>query len=76
MAALNKWEIVHDADLDDETPTMWVITVKPENRKLIYYWICLLSDGRYEVTAADGETTLKICKSLTSAKRWVTMNLL
>ena len=73
---LNTWEVVHDADLDDGTPTMWSIKVKTEERKEIYYWICLVHDGTYNVELNDGETVLKNCKSLTSAKRWVTMNLL
>ena len=73
---LNKWEIVHDADLDDGTPTMWVIAVKPEDRVLRYYWICLVSDGTYDVIGSDGESVLKNCKTMASSKRWVTMNLL
>lgn len=76
MAILNKWEIVHDADLDDGTPTMWVITVKPENRVLRNYWICLLADETYDVIGSDGQSVLKNCKTMASAKRWVTMNLL
>lgn len=33
-------------------------------------------NGLYDVIDSDAETLLKICQSLRSAKRWVSMNLL
>jgi len=67
-----KWEIVHECDLDDGTPTEWAIRTKDGR----YYWIDLIGDGTYDVVGFDATSILKNCKSLASAKRWVTMNIL
>lgn len=69
----NKWEIVHEADIEETgESTMW--SLKVAERK--FYWICLLADGTFDVVDSDAHTILKNCKTLPSAKRWVTMNLL
>ena len=36
----------------------------------------IYTDGTYDVIGSDGESVLKNCKTMASAKRWVTMNLL
>lgn len=73
----NKWEIVHDCDMEDGTPTCWAIeTGKDAIGKKQFYWIDLTPEENYAVIDHDCHTVLMICKSLASAKRWVTMNLL
>ena len=67
-----KWEIVHDCDLEDGTPTTW--SLKAGQKK--FYWICEVSDKTFDVIDSDNHTILENCKTLRSAKRWVTMNLL
>lgn len=64
------WNIVHECDLEDGTPTVWSLRVA-ENK---FYWIDAVSDGTFDVIDHDSHTVLKNCKSLPSAKRWVTMN--
>lgn len=68
----NKWEILHDCDDDNGNPTVYSLKVG-ENK---YYWLDLLDGGRVDVIDCDCHTVLKTCKNLTSAKRWVTINLL
>ena len=67
-----KWNIVHDCDLKDGTPTEWALKVA-ENK---FYWIDVLNDGTFDIIDCDAHTVLQNCKSLSSAKRWVTINLL
>lgn len=66
------WNIVHECDLDDGTPTEWALKIA-ENA---FYWIDAMADFTFDIIDKDGETVLKKCQSLVSAKRWVTMNLL
>ena len=68
----NTWNIVHDCDLDDGTPTEWSLKIA-EN---IFYWIDAMAEFTFDVIDNDGHTVLKNCQSLSSAKRWVTINLL
>lgn len=63
--------IVHDCDMEDGTPTEWVLKVA-ENK---FIWIDALSDGTFNIIGYDVHTVIQNCKSLTSAKRWVTSNL-
>lgn len=77
-----KWEIVHDCDDDEGNPSSWSLEINHEKHGK-YIWISLYPDGRYKVEALwyygvslDDPKILADCKSLTSAKRWVTMNLL
>lgn len=65
--AQEEWEIVHDCDLEDGTPTEWSLKVA-ENK---WYWIDALKDGTFDVIGFDAHSVLKNCKSLPSAKRWV-----
>ena len=83
MAKKNEWEIIHDMD-DEETgePTGWALEINHEKHGR-YVWITLNHNGKYNVevnwyydTMLDDFKVLAECKSLASAKRWVTMNLL
>lgn len=71
------WEIIHECD-DEETgePTNWAAEVNSE-RYGRFAWISLNADGLYDVEVKPYEEfkVLVTCKSLTSAKRWVTMNI-
>ena len=67
-----EWSIVHECDLDDGTPTEWSLEVADGK----FYWIAEMSDGTFDVVDYDARTVLMNCKTLSSAKRWVTMNLL
>lgn len=67
-----EWNIVHDCDLEDETPTEWSLKVADGK----FYWIAEMSDGTFDVIDHDARTVLMNCKTLVSAKRWATMNLL
>lgn len=68
-----EWNVVHDCDLEDGTPTEW--SLKVEDGK--FYWIAAVSDGAFDVIDHDAKTVImEGCKTLASAKRWVTMNLL
>lgn len=72
----NAWEIVHDCDGDDGEPTCWSKEIN--HRKYgKYVWISQISDTAYDVEVIP-EQELKVlatCKSLASAKRWVSKNL-
>ena len=67
-----EWDIVHDCDLDDGTPTEWSLKVADGK----FYWISETSDGIFSVIGHDAHTVLMRCKTLTSAKKWVETNLL
>lgn len=84
----NKWEIIHESDTDNGKPTSWALEINHEKYGK-YVWITGLLDNdeetivQYDVEVAeyygihlDEMKTLAECKSLASAKRWVTMNLL
>ena len=67
-----KWEVIHECDTDNGDPTQWCIVINSP----VYGKFCWIDDmvSYFGVNVAYCE--LKRCKSLTSAKRWVTMNLL
>ena len=67
-----EWNIVHDCDLDDGTPTEWSLRVADDK----FYWIDEVSDGTFDIIDHDSHTVLANRKTLTSAKRWVATNLL
>lgn len=72
----NKWEIIHDADTEEGEPTTWSMEINHEKYGK-FVWVCQydINDFRVEVDLGDF-VELVTCKSLASAKRWVTMNLL
>jgi hypothetical protein len=80
----NKWEIIHEGDTDSGNPTSWALEINHEKYGK-YVWITGVLDYdeetiiRYDVEicySGNDFRTLKQCKSLASAKRWVSMNLL
>lgn len=75
------WQVVHECDEDDGTPTCWSAEIN-DPRYGKYVWICDIGSGlaekgfNIEVQLAGGIKELKQCKSLASAKRWVTTQIL
>ena len=67
-----KWNVVHDCDLEDGTPTEWSLKITDDK----FYWIAEDSNGTFDVIDDDAHSVLMNCKTLASAKRWVTMYLL
>ena len=74
MAGL-EWRIIHESDDDNGNPTSWAAEIDhPIHGK--YCWITDEGDHfRVEVDHGSMET-LAMCKTLTSAKRWVTQHLM
>ena len=74
MKAL-KWNIVHEMDNPDGSPTCWATEVNhPSYGK--YIWVTESENG-YDVEFDAGEAgfrTLKPFKTVIGAKRWVTKN--
>lgn len=71
----NQWKIIHESDDDNGNPTLWTLEINHPK----YGKYCWISDHiNYFSVEVDygGFIELKQCTSLTSAKRWVTMNLL
>ena len=67
----NIWNVVHESDDENGNPTLYSLKLKEGK----FYWIEETNKG-FDVIDTDARTVLKTCKSLTSAKRWVTENLL
>lgn len=71
----SKWEVVHDCDDENGNPTQWASEINhPRYGK--YCWIS--NTGEYFSVEVDyGEfKELAKCKSLASAKRWVSTQLI
>lgn len=70
-----KWRVIGECNDDDGNPTCWAAQVNSDTIGK-FIWIYLTLEG-YEVQKCVGRefVTLKICKSLTSAKRWVAQNI-
>ncbi len=66
------WNIVHDCDGENGEPTCWSKEILHPNYGR-FVWISENVDGGFNVIVDAG--TLKICKSLTGAKRWVSINI-
>lgn len=70
-----QWKIVHECDDDNGNPTQWSLEIN-HSKYGKYCWITDMEDY-FSVEVDHGEfIELKQCKSLISAKRWVSMNLL
>lgn len=76
------WEIIHEGDTDSGKATCWALEINhPKYGK--YVWITGLLDHDEETileysvdVIPDGNTrSLVTCKTLTSAKRWVSTHL-
>lgn len=70
-----QWEIIHECDTDEGAPRQWCMEINHYK----YGKYCWINDmGDYfgvEVYYCDFVELVQ-CKSLSSAKRWVTMHLL
>lgn len=84
----NKWEIIHESDTDSGKPTCWALEINHEKHGK-YVWIIgylgedeetietyAVEVGKYYEIDLDEMKVLVECKTLASAKRWVTMHLL
>ena len=73
----NKWEVIHECDDEDGNPTCWSMNIDHEKYGR-FVWITFGSNDKYNIEVnRDGfDKTLLQCKTLTSAKRWVTSNIL
>lgn len=70
------WSIVHESDDENGNPTMWVAKIN-HPKFGPYCWISDMShDSVSEFHVETLQETLKQCKSLASAKRWVAQNLI
>lgn len=73
----NKWSVVIECNDEDGNPTCWSLEIN-HKRYGKYVWISQYDDRDYAIEVIpDNETKELIhCKSLISAKRWVSMNLI
>lgn len=71
----SKWEVVHECDDENGNPTQWASEINhPRYGK--YCWISDTGEC-FIVEVYDGEfEELARCKSLASAKRWVSTQLM
>lgn len=70
------WNIVHECDDDSGKPTEWVTQID-HSRYGKYCWIDdMITYFTVVVYDESQAKELVKCKSLTSAKKWVTMNLM
>ena len=70
-----KWNVIHECDDEAGNPTQWCVEINhPKYGK--YCWINDIGSGFNVEVDYDGFIELVQCKSLVSAKRWVSMNLL
>ena len=85
---MKKWEIIHDSDTESGKPTCWALEINHEKYGK-YVWITgavardeetieyyVVEVGEYYGVKLDDFKELVKCKTLTSAKRWVTRYLL
>lgn len=71
------WEVVHDCDGEDGEPTCWVSVIN-HSKYGKYVWISQNSKEQFDVEVSyhsDTVASIMQCKSLISAKRWVSMNI-
>lgn len=68
----NTWKAVHDCDGENGEPTCWSKEINHEKYGR-FAWIEENEEGKFEVSVDKG--VLADCRSLASAKRWVSINL-
>lgn len=74
-----KWDPILECDDDEGNPTVWTSEVNSKKYGK-YVWISQEDDDEFCITTSNygsdlGSEPLMICKSLSSAKRWVSMNI-
>ena len=67
-----KWETIRDGLNNEDPDCMWATRADSEKYGR-YIWISDIGDG-FEITSSTYTNHIITCKSLKSAKRWVTMN--
>jgi len=75
-AMKSQWNVVHDCDTEEGKPTCCAKRIDhPTYGQFV--WISEYSDNQFavEVIPITETKVLAICKSLSSAKRWVTTNI-
>lgn len=77
MKTKNKWEVILECNGEDENPTCWALEIN-HDRYGKYVWISKYDDRDYIVEVIPYSETRELvhCKSLVSAKRWISMNLI
>ncbi len=70
---MNLWKPVLECDDEDGNPTVWAIRIDDEKYGR-FCWITDVGDG-FEITTSTRDNPIMVCKSLSSAKRWVTKNI-
>ena len=70
-----QWEIIQECNTDDGQPTQWCKEIN-HYKYGRYVWINYMKNYFSIEVDHGGFIELKQCKSLASAKKWVTMNLL
>lgn len=72
------WHPVLECDDDEGNPYVWASEINSEKYGK-YVWISNMGDNEYEITtsrySSPNGDAIKVCKSLASAKRWVSMNI-
>lgn len=68
-----KWKPIYECDDDDGNPTVWATEVN-HHKYGKFIWITKVDDNEFEITTSNYDEPIKVCKTLTSAKRWVAMN--
>ena len=73
------WNPVYECDDEDDNPTVWALEIN-SSKYGKYAWISLEDDNEFSITTSNygsnlGSEPLMVCKSLKSAKRWVSMNI-
>lgn len=71
----NTWNVIHEMDGENGEPTSWVKEVNhPKYGRFV--WITENGNGLYDVEVdRNGFISLVTCKTVVSAKRWVSMNI-
>lgn len=72
---MNKWTVIEECNDENNNPTCWACEINSK-RYGRYVWITDKGGGYdVEVDAGNHIYSIKKCKSLSSEKRWVAMNL-
>lgn len=73
-----EWKPVLECDDEDDNPTVWASEIN-SSKYGKYAWISQEDDNEFSITTSNydsnlGSEPLMVCKSLKSAKRWVSIN--
>jgi len=68
------YSVIHESDDDDGSPTCWAREINHKKYGK-YVWISKENDVYNVEECSEELSVLVVCKTLTSAKRWISMNL-